>query len=146
MCLYVDDKRVGCTPSDFKLESPSLIDFMKFASEASDVTGSVFKLIWTSTYVQISGLKVRFHQNKKAEFSAPDVSPDIVYRLTDYNRLVWTDEGTGGSNSISVWTSDNYMPGFCSLGDIATKYYARPSIKHVYVKAGFEIVGSHCLN
>lgn len=65
--------------------------------------------------------------------------PAIVYKYSDAYERIWHDAGSEADRDGAVWRVRNYQSEFCSLGDIATDGWGRPTAKAVLVsqrKAG----------
>ena len=61
------------------------------------------------------------------------ISPHIVYKYTDSYRLKWYDKGSGAKIDGAIWKVLNYQSDYCSLGDVATGSWDKPSKKAILV-------------
>ena len=61
------------------------------------------------------------------------VNPDIVYKYSDAFELIWRDGGSGADRSGSIWRSLNFQSEYCSVGDVATGDWSKPTDKAVFV-------------
>ena len=60
---------------------------------------------------------------------------DIVFVYSNNFDLIWTDKGSIARKDVSIWKVQNYLTGFCSLGDIATEGRRKPKKQAILVKA-----------
>ena len=71
-------------------------------------------------------------------FFSPGKEPDIVYLHTDSYNLIWKDSGSGAHLDGSIWAVENYLPEYCSVGDVIGDGHGKPTSKALLIKANKE--------
>ena len=69
---------------------------------------------------------------------SPGKEPDIVYLHTDSYNLIWKDSGSGAHLDGSIWAVENYLPEYCSVGDVIGDGHGKPTSKALLIKANKE--------
>ena len=71
-------------------------------------------------------------------FFSPGKEPDIVYLHTDSYNLIWKDSGSEAYLDGSIWAVENYLPEYCSMGDVIGDGHGKPTTKALLIKANKE--------
>ena len=69
---------------------------------------------------------------------SPGKEPDIVYLHTDSYNLIWKDSGSRAHLDGSIWAVENYLPEYCSVGDVIGDGHGKPTSKALLIKANKE--------
>ena len=60
--------------------------------------------------------------------------PHLIYTLSTNYDFIISDAGTGATKAVSFWKVKNYLNDFCSLGDVASGSYGKPTATALLIK------------